>query len=284
LIRSELESWLVDSQRRPLVMGILNVTPDSFSDGGRFATPEAAAEAGLAMLSAGADLLDIGGESTRPGALSVEAGEQIRRVEPVIELIRGKSEAILSIDTRSWQVAEAALSAGANLVNDVSAGRDDEAMLRGVAEAGVPIILMHMMGSPANMQLNPRYEDVTQDVCHFLIDRMVTARKMGIPSDRVLLDPGMGFGKTLEHSMTLLRDLGVLAALGRPVVVGASRKSFIGKILAEPEAAKRIWGDAAVISWAVANGAGMVRVHDVASAAQVARMTWIIKEGLRTED
>jgi dihydropteroate synthase len=287
LVATELEIWLNDANRLPLVMGVLNVTPDSFSDGGKFVDTESATAHALAMAANGADLIDIGGESTRPGSQPVDAAEQIRRVEPVIRAIRKKSPVAISIDTARWEVANAALNAGADWVNDISAGRDDPAMLSNVAARGVPIILMHMQGKPATMQHNPAYSDVTAEVSLFLNERIAAARNAGVLSHRILLDPGIGFGKQHDHSFTLLRDLRKLAELGHPVVIGASRKSFIGRLLNEPVPARRIFGDAAVISWSVANGAAVLRVHDVGAAAQVTRTILAIageRREMRTED
>jgi len=279
LVSSKLDNWLTDVARRPLVMGILNVTPDSFSDGGRYSDPVAAADHALAMTAAGADLVDIGGESTRPGSQPVAPAEQIRRVVPAITAIRRRSQVAISIDTRSWLAAEAALAAGANWVNDISAGQDDAAMLPSVAKAAIPIILMHMQGLPASMQSNPAYSDVTAEVDSFLRQRLAAAESAGIPRQRILLDPGIGFGKSADHSLTLLRDLPRLAAIGRPLVIGASRKSFIGRVLAQPDAMQRTFGDAAVISFAITNRAAIVRVHDVEPAAQVVRMTCAMLRG-----
>jgi dihydropteroate synthase len=260
-------------------MGVLNVTPDSFSDGGQYTEPAAAADHASAMIEAGADLLDVGGESTRPGAEPVGAAEQIRRVVPAIEAIRRRTEAAISIDTRSWAVAEAALAAGANVVNDISTGRDDAAMLPGVAARGKPIILMHMQGTPATMQRNPAYADVTAEVVTFLLQRLAAAEAAGIQRRRIMLDPGIGFGKSTEHSLRLLRDLPRLADIGRPLVVGTSRKSFIGRVLDQPDPRQRVFGDAAAISFAVTNRAAIVRVHDVGPMAQVVRMTCAILRG-----
>jgi dihydropteroate synthase len=259
-------------------MGVLNVTPDSFSDGGRFADSRAAADAATEMIAAGAEIIDIGGESTRPGALPVDAEEQIRRVQPVIAAIRRQSAVVLSVDTTRWDVARAALDAGVDLVNDVSAGRDDPQMLPGVAAAAAPIILMHMQGLPQTMQRDPNYTDVTAEVVQFLCARANAARDAGVESHRVLLDPGIGFGKTVDHNLQLLHDLPVLGVIGQPLVIGASRKSFIGKVLEEPDPLRRVFGDAAVISWAVTNGAAIVRVHDVGEATQVVKMVCAIRE------
>jgi dihydropteroate synthase len=272
-------------RRKPLIMGVLNVTPDSFSDGGRFATAERAIEHARAMAVSGADLIDVGGESTRPGSQPVPAEEQIRRVVPVIsELARlagqGQFEAVLSIDTTRAAVAEAALGAGAHLVNDISGGRDDPAMLPLVARRRVPVVLMHMQGTPATMQVDPRYHDVAGEVARFLRERLAAAIAAGVPEGDVLLDPGIGFGKTAAHNLELLRRLPeVAAAVSRPLVVGVSRKGFIGRISGEPEPAQRLFGTAAAVAWSVANGASIVRVHDVAAMAQVARVIGAIQSG-----
>jgi dihydropteroate synthase len=279
LVGQEFNNWLKDPHRRTLVMGVLNVTPDSFSDGGRFADPAPALEAALHMAGTGADLIDIGGESTRPGATPVEPSEQIRRIVPVISAIRKQSAITISVDTTNWQVAQAALDAGAELVNDISAGREDSDMLPQVARRGVPVILMQMQGTPLTMQNAPQYARVTAEVAEFLTQRAAAAASVGIDRGKILIDPGVGFGKTAEHSLTLLRDLSVLVALGYPVVVGTSRKSFIGKVLGEPDPLKRYWGDAATNSWVVANGAAVVRVHDVGAMAQVVRTTNAIMRG-----
>jgi dihydropteroate synthase len=279
LLAADLETWLSDPARRPIVMGVLNVTPDSFSDGGRYADPRAAADHAACLAAEGADIIDIGGESTRPGSTPVAAAEQIRRVVPAIEAIRLRTAVAISIDTTQWPVAQAALAAGANWVNDISAGRDDAAMLPAVAAAGAPIILMHMQGRPKSMQDNPTYSDVTREVGDFLQSRIAAAEAAGISRRRILLDPGIGFGKRHDHSLSLLRDLKLLADLGQPLVVGASRKSFIGKILAEPDPLRRGAGDAAIISWAIANHTGVLRVHDVAAAAQVLRVTRAVMRG-----
>ena len=273
MLASQLEDWLISARRRPLVMGVLNMTPDSFSDGGQFASPEVASEFALQMIDSGADWIDIGGESTRPGAMPVPAEVQIERIAPIIKLVRRKAEVVLSIDTNLWPVAQIAISAGANLVNDTSAGTDDPAMLPGVAAAGVPIILMHRPAPPATMQAHAHYADVTAEVSRFLVLRRTAAQNVGVAPHRILLDPGIGFGKTVDHNLTLLRDTAALAAMGNPLVIGASRKSFIGTVLHQPDSHRRIWGDAAIICWAAANGAAVVRVHDVEPLAQVLRMT-----------
>ncbi len=277
--RKHFRDWLAGDappgRRRPLVMGVLNVTPDSFSDGGALADVSAALAAARAMADAGADLIDVGGESTRPGSMPVAPAEQVRRVVPVVAAIRDAGLAVtLSVDTTRADVAAAALDAGADVVNDVSAGRDDAALLPLVAARGVPIVLMHMRGTPATMQHDPQYVDVTAEVIAFLRGRAAAARAAGVDDALVLLDPGIGFGKTAAHNLTLLRDTTRIAReTGRPLLVGASRKGFIGKTIGEPDPLRRAFGTAATVAWAVANGAAVVRVHEVGEMAQVVRMT-----------
>ena len=269
------DQWLAlpASARPPLVMGVLNVTPDSFSDGGRFSKADEALRAAELMAADGADLIDVGGESTRPGSLPVAPDEQIARVVPVIAAVRRRLDLAVSIDTTRAAVAEAALDAGATLVNDISAGRDDPDMLPLVAARGAAVILMHMQGTPATMQIDPRYADVTSEVLEFLRERLGAAVAAGVDRRRVLLDPGIGFGKTLEHNLELLRRTSDLAAIGQPLVIGTSRKGFIGKAIGEPDPLRRTYGTAATVTWAIANGAAVVRVHEVGAMAQVVRMT-----------
>ena len=245
------------------VMGVVNVTPDSFSDGGRFLDPEAAVAQGLRLAAEGAAILDVGGESTRPGAEPVSAEEEQRRVAPVVErLSAAGTGARISIDTSKAAVARAALDAGADLVNDVTALRGDPEMAGLVAERGVDCCLMHMLGEPRTMQEDPRYDDVVSDVKAFLEARLAFAAQAGISEERVLLDPGIGFGKTLQHNLELLRRLDEIVAIGRPVVVGTSRKSFLGKLTGrDPD--DRLAGTIATNVLALARGASVFRVHDV---------------------
>ena len=264
-------------------MGVLNFTPDSFSDGGRYPDARAAVDAGLAMLAAGADLLDVGGESTRPGALPVPADEQVRRVVPVIDGLTRAVDAVVSVDTTSAAVAAAAVDAGAAAVNDVTAGTADPGMFPLVAARGVAVVLMHMRGTPATMQVDPQYGDVVGEVCDHLRARTASAMSAGVPIERVLVDPGIGFGKTVDHNLALLRRTDALVALGRPVVVGTSRKGFIGHVTGVTDPARRQFGTAATVAWAVANGAAVVRVHDVGEMVQVVRMTRAIR-GARSQE
>jgi len=258
---------------KPKLMGIVNVTPDSFSDGGRYFDAGAAIAHGEELVQDGADVLDVGGESTRPGAEPVSAEEELRRVEPVVA---GLAEtATVSIDTSKAAVAAAAIDAGASIVNDVTALGGDPEMAALCADRGVGVVLMHMPGDPRTMQDDPLYEDVVDDVKAFLAGRLEFAMSQGIAEDKIWLDPGIGFGKTLEHNLELLRRLGELHGLGRPVVVGTSRKSFIGKIDGS-EVEERIGGSVATAVLAAAEGAGVLRVHDVAETAQAIKVATAI--------
>jgi dihydropteroate synthase len=262
------------------LMGVVNVTPDSFSDGGLFLDPERAIAHGVELADEGADILDVGGESTRPGAEPVDAEEELRRVLPVVEgLARGDAQ--ISIDTSKAVVASAALRAGATLVNDVTALRGDPEMAGVVAASGARCCLMHMLGQPRTMQVDPRYEDVVSQVKAFLSDRLAFAVANGIAEDRVILDPGIGFGKSIEHNLELLRRLDELAALGRPLLVGFSRKSFLGRITGR-EVGERLASTIAVNVLAFERGARLFRVHDVAPtkdalavAAATVRPRWL---------
>jgi dihydropteroate synthase len=270
---ADFDAWLITPKpaRRPLVMGVLNVTPDSFSDGGKFASTEAAVEQARSMVSAGANLIDIGGESTRPGSQSVPAAQQIERVIPVLRAVAGLP-IVFSIDTTDSAVASAALDAGAVVINDISAGRNDPNMLPLAASRKVPVILMHMQGTPATMQDRPNYSDVMGEVIQFLRERIRAAEAAGLAGEKTLIDPGIGFGKTLDHNLSLMRQQRELLALGRPVVIGTSRKGFIGKITGETEPSKRLFGTAASVAWSITSGADIVRVHDVGPMTQVVRM------------
>jgi dihydropteroate synthase len=248
------------------LMGVVNVTPDSFSDGGLYLDPDAAVAHGLELAEAGAEVLDVGGESTRPGADPVGEEEELRRVVPVIRGLSG-SRSLISVDTSKASVAAAALDAGAAIVNDVTALRGDPEMGRLCAERGATVILMHMLGEPRTMQENPRYDDVVADVKVFLAERLEAAVAAGIDENRVWLDPGIGFGKTGAHNMELLRRLGELRELGRPLMIGTSRKSFLGKVDGSP-ADQRLGGTIASSVLAAAEGADVLRVHDVAEVRQ----------------
>ena len=247
------------------IMGILNVTPDSFSDGGRYLDAAAAIEHGLTLVAEGAAIIDVGGESTRPGAVAVETAEELRRVVPVIEgLVAARVDAVISIDTSKLEVARAALDAGATFVNDVTAFRGSPDMAALVAARGAECALTHMQGEPRTMQVDPRYDDVAAEVASFLEERMAFAVAQGVREERICLDPGIGFGKTVEHNVELLRRLDVLLVLGRPVLIGFSRKSSLGKLAGDPAATTGPLG--ASVAAAVAayeRGATILRVHDV---------------------
>jgi dihydropteroate synthase len=262
-----------------VVMGIVNVTPDSFYDGGkRFDGARAAAD-GFEMIDSGAEILDIGGESTRPGAQPVTADEELRRVLPVIRELRRKSNVPISIDTYKEVVARAALDAGADIVNDISALRFDPAMAGLVARASVPVILMHMQGVPQTMQREPRYQDVVLEVQDFLAACVRSAKLAGIAQEQIIIDPGIGFGKTLVHNLALLKDLHSLKSLGQPLLIGVSRKAFIGKILNSAAPEERLEGSLAAAVAAAFSGANIVRVHDVRETVRALRVTDAIRLG-----
>ncbi|MEJ5377124.1 MAG: dihydropteroate synthase [bacterium] len=262
----------LDCSSRTLVMGVLNVTPDSFSDGGRFYDPVKAIQHGLKMAKEGADIIDVGGESTRPGSEPISAQEEIKRVIPVIEALASEIQVPISIDTYKSEVAARALEAGAAILNDISALRFDPQMVKLVAEQNVPVILMHMLGTPKDMQLDPRYEDVVGEILDFLNQRIQWAMSYGVAAEQIIVDPGIGFGKTLEHNLTILKNLSKFRSLGRPILIGTSRKSFIGKILGA-DVDQREDGTAATVALGICNGANIVRVHDVARMVAVVRVT-----------
>ncbi|HYY75851.1 MAG TPA: dihydropteroate synthase [Gaiellaceae bacterium] len=256
-----MRSPLEQAFPRPSVLGVVNVTPDSFSDGGRFLSPEVAIAQARRLLGEGAALVDVGGESTRPGAEPVSADEELRRLLPVLEGLQGVP---VSVDTSKAEVAHRALALGAVLVNDVTALRADPELAGVVADGGAYLCLMHMLGDPRTMQEDPRYEDVVADVCAFLEERLAFAVAAGIPEERICLDPGIGFGKTVEHNLELLARLDELVALGRPVLVGASRKRFLGRLLGDPDALTGpVAAGVAVAVLAYERGASLFRVHDV---------------------
>jgi dihydropteroate synthase len=258
--------------RPALIMGIVNVTPDSFSDGGRYLDPAAAVDHALRLVGEGADLLDIGGESTRPGAPEVPEAEELRRVLPVIEELARRVAVPLSIDTVKPGVAAAAIAAGASLVNDVAANRADPAMWRLVAETGAGYVAMHMQGTPRTMQQAPRYGDVVAEVNAFLGERLGRLREAGVAPEQVVLDPGIGFGKTMEHNLQLLRSLRAFTKWNRPLLLGASRKSFLERV-AGPTPAGRLPGSLACACWAVEQGVSILRTHDVEATRQAVRLS-----------
>jgi dihydropteroate synthase len=254
-----------------IVMGVLNVTPDSFSDGGRFLDAEKAVEQGKKMADEGAAIIDVGGESTRPCSEPVSTDEQIRRVVPVIEALAGKIKVPISIDTYNVKVAKAALEAGAAMINDITALSNDS-MAKLAAEKQVPVVLMHMQGTPKTMQAEPKYNDVVREVLQFLLDRAKIAEQFGIPRGRIFIDPGIGFGKTLEHNLELLRNIDKFVDSGYRVCIGTSRKSFIGQITGKKIPAERIFGTAATVALCLVGGVSIVRVHDVAQMVDVVKV------------
>ncbi len=258
--------------RPALVMGIVNVTPDSFADGGRFFDAEKAVAHALELVAQGAEILDVGGESTRPGAAPVSEAEELRRVIPVIEQLTRRVKVPVSIDTVKPAVAKAALAAGASLVNDVAANRDDDAMWRVVAETGAGYIVMHMQGTPQTMQSEPHYDDVAREVGEFFAERLTRLAACGVTTEQVALDPGIGFGKSVAHNLQLLGALRGFTRFARPLVLGVSRKSFIGKIVAA-DAAQRLPGSLACASLAVEAGVQIIRAHDVPETVQAVRVT-----------
>jgi dihydropteroate synthase len=270
--RLKLRSRTLVLGERTLVMGILNVTPDSFSDGGLFLDPGAAVARALAMEKAGADLIDLGGESTRPGSEGVPAEEELRRVLPVLDGLRGKLKIPVSIDTAKSQVAEAAAIAGAEILNDVTGLRNDPRIADVARRRKLPLILMHMRGEPRTMQKTPFARDVVRDVAAGLRRAVAAARRAGVPKSQIVLDPGIGFGKSWPQNLELLERLPELAKLGFPLLLGTSRKSFIGKILGGARKEERAWGTAATVTASILGGAHIVRVHDVAEMVQVVKV------------
>lgn len=274
--RLRLRSRVLALGERTLVMGVLNVTPDSFSDGGKFLDPQRAIERALEMEQAGADLLDIGGESTRPGSTETPADIELARILPVLEGLRGVLKIPICVDTRKSEVAEAAIRAGALIINDVSGLRHDPRMAEVAARYGVPLILMHMRGEPRTMQEKPFARDVMKDVTQGLREAIKRARRAGVRKSQIIVDPGIGFGKSFEQNYQLLRRLPELAKLGYPLLAGTSRKGFLGATLARkgksapPE--DRLWATVATVTASILGGAHIVRVHDVAEMAQVARV------------
>jgi dihydropteroate synthase len=263
---------------RPRICGIVNVTPDSFSDGGNHFDAAAAIRHGLALVEQGADLLDIGGESTRPGAEAVGEDEELRRVIPVIEALARETSVPISIDTSKPGVMRAAVRAGAGLINDVYALRQD-GTLDAAAELGVPVCLMHMQGEPRSMQADPQYDDVVADIKRFLADRLFNAELAGIPRKRLLIDPGFGFGKTLDHNLALLRELQQFATLNAPLFVGLSRKSFLGTLVGRSDPSARVHASVAAALIAAQRGAAILRVHDVAATADVLALWNAVGDG-----
>lgn len=279
--RLQLGDGILETGERTLIMGIVNVTPDSFSDGGEFLDPGKAAERCFQLVEEGADIVDVGGESSRPGAGGVSADEELRRVMPVLEKVSGKIGAPVSIDTVKPRVAREALSAGASMLNDISGLRDEE-MISVAADYGAAVVVMHMKGAPRTMQDNPHYDDLMTEIIDFLGEGVTLAVSQGVIEDKILVDPGIGFGKTADDNYRIINRLEELRCLGRPIVIGPSRKSFIGKVVkVGPQ--ERVFGTAAAVAWCIANGADIVRVHDVREMKEVAAVADRFR-AMRTED
>jgi dihydropteroate synthase len=268
--------------RRALIMGILNITTDSFSDGGRFASYDKALARAFELIAAGADILDIGAESTRPGSVSISTALELERVVPIVRAVREKSDIPISIDTTKAEVAAQALSEGADIINDISSLQFDPEMARVAAQSGAPVILMHMLGVPRTMQINPTYESVISEIIAFMEERMRFAALNGIARGQIIVDPGIGFGKTITHNLRIIRDLESLSCLERPILLGASRKAFIGKILGRPEGRREL-GTAVVNIFGIAAGAHILRVHDVAFHREVVLLAEAVRNGHFTE-
>lgn len=279
---ARLTRFYSDLRERTAVMGILNVTPDSFSDGGQFSSANGAINHAVQMAADGADIIDVGGESSRPGAEPISADEEISRVVPVIEGLAKRIETPISIDTYKPEVARAALEAGADMINDIT-GLSDPAMRTLAAERQVPSVVMHMLGTPRTMQEDPVYEDVIAEVLAFLRKRVGEIVEAGLPEEYLIVDPGIGFGKTVEHNLEIIRKLGDFESLGLPILIGPSRKAFIGKVLGGLPASDRLEGTAAAVAVSIANGANIVRVHDAKEMARVARMTDALSDVVDTE-
>jgi len=264
---------VLDVSTQGLVMGVLNVTPDSFSDGGRFLLPEKAVESGLRMAAEGADIIDVGGESTRPGAEPVDAKEELQRVIPVIEELTNKIDIPISIDTSKAQVARAAMNAGVSIVNDVTGGRGDKEMIPLVAEHRAAFVILHMQGTPRTMQMDPDYTDVVSEVADFFRQQYLRALECGVDPMAIAFDPGIGFGKTLEHNLELLAQLHRLCVNDRPLVIGVSRKSFLAKVIGSSEISDRLPAAVALTALLRARGADVFRVHDIKENVNALRMT-----------
>lgn len=266
-------SKLLFEEDRTKVMGVINTTPDSFSDGGLNFDPEVAVQNGLSMLDDGAEILDVGGESTRPGSIYTDVEEEIRRVVPVIAgICSQRNDAIVSIDTRRVAVAKEAIRAGAIIVNDVSGFRDDPGLLELASKTGVAVVVMHMLGTPRTMQQEITYESFPEDIFNYFEERICSLEKAGVSREKIILDPGIGFGKTFDQNLILINRLDQFLKMGQPLLVGPSRKAFLGKIVAEPHPSKRDTATMAAVSMCVFRGASIVRVHDVRSAVQTCKV------------
>jgi dihydropteroate synthase len=264
---------------KPLIMGVLNVTPDSFYDGGAFFSPDRAIDHALRLAAEGADIIDVGGESTRPGSAPTPLDEELKRVIPVIEGIRRQSDIALSIDTYKADVAREAIAAGIDVVNDISALSFDSRMADVVAASGVPVVIQHIKGTPRDMQINPSYDDVVGEIKAFFIERIAVAKQRGIEEEKIIIDPGIGFGKRLQDNLAIIRELGRLKELGRSILIGTSMKSFLGRIVGTDALEDRVEGTLASVAISLWNGADMVRVHDVAKTKKVVLFMAALMDG-----
>ncbi len=278
-MKVEWSDFSLDFDKKPCIMGILNITPDSFSDGGLYFDEKKAIEHAQRIVEEGADIIDIGGESTRPGSEPVPVEEEIRRTIPVIKTISKSLKIPISIDTYKSEVARRALDAGASMVNDISGLRFDPDMPKVVSEYKVPVIIMHIKGRPKDMQQNPVYEALIPEIMDYLRISIRLASNFGIPENKIIIDPGIGFGKTFEHNLEIIKNLKEFTLLGKPIAVGVSRKAFIGKILGDVPPSERLEGAAAAVTISIFNGANIVRVHDVKEMARVAKVADAIKRG-----
>ncbi len=276
-MRLSFREFSLDFSMKSHVMGILNVTPDSFTDGGVFLDRDSAVAHGIRMVEDGADIIDVGGESTRPGSDSVEFDEEIRRTIPVIEALARRINIPISTDTYKSEVAKRALDAGASMVNDISGLRFDPLMPRVVAEYGVPVVIMHIKGAPKNMQVNPEYDALIPEIMDYLREGIRMAAEAGVSEDMILIDPGIGFGKTFKHNLEIMNNLREFTFLGKPLLIGPSRKAFIGRILNNAPTSERLEGTAAAVAISIMNGANIVRVHDVKEMVKVARVADAIR-------
>jgi len=278
-VKIEWQNFSLDFSKKTYIMGVLNVTPDSFSDGGLYFSEKKAIEHALRLIEDGADILDIGGESTRPGSDPVSLEEEIRRTIPVIQAVSKETNIPISIDTYKSEVARHALDAGASIVNDISGLRFDPDMPKVVSEYKAPVIIMHIKGRPKDMQDNPQYEALIPEIMDYLRISIRLANKFGIPDDKIIIDPGIGFGKTFEHNLEIIKNFKEFTILGKPVAVGVSRKAFIGKILGDVPPSERLEGTAAAVAISIFNGANIIRVHDVKEMSRVAKASDAIKKG-----
>jgi len=276
-MRLIIKDYMMDFSQRTYIMGILNVTPDSFSDGGLYLSKDNAVRHALRMLEEGADIIDVGGESTRPGSNPVSVNEEIKRVIPVIEALREGVNIPISIDTYKAEVAEAAIRAGASIVNDISGLRFDKRMADIVARNGAGVVIMHIKGTPRDMQRNPVYKALIPEIMDYIREGIAIAQKAGVPDDKIIIDPGIGFGKTVEHNLEIIKRLNEFTGFEKPILIGPSRKSFIGKTLGGLPVTERLEGTASAVAIAIFNGANIIRVHDVREMVRVAKIADGIK-------